>query len=362
MAVRISHPDHPQALRTLVVVLAIATMAVFVPLWAPLVLAAWVGHLTRPLLIRLEQRLGRSRRATPGRRRRAAGALVLLLLLALLGPLVLLTVALVSSAIDLLQRALQSASGEGALRTFLGGESTGIELSRLWSTPAKLVSLVREYGSRAWTALDAVAGMTAKIVIGLFVFVLGTYTTLVEGDDALGWARRYAPLRPEHFDRLVAAFHETGRGLLIGIALTGVVQSVVATIAYLILGVPSALVLGMLTFFGSLIPSVGTGLVWAPVALGLALSGRTTAAIAMVAIGLGVISVIDNVVRPIFARYGRLDLPAFVVLIAMFGALALLDAWGLVLGPLLCRLFVETLRIAREQRLTGAHLGRVDSR
>lgn len=347
MAARVSQPDHPQALRTIVVLLAVATLLVLVPMWAPLVLAAWVAHLARPMLGRWEARLGH--------RRRAAGALVLALLLVLLSPIAVITVGLVSNAIDLVQRVLRSESGSAALRAIVSSDGERIDPSALLATPSKLLAFAREYGGRAWSALNAVAGMTAKLVVGLFVFLLGTYSMLVDGEEGSRWARRHAPIRPEHYDRLAAAFHETGRGLFIGIALTGALQSLLATAAYLALGVPSALVLGMLTFFGSLIPSIGTGLVWAPVAAGLALSGRTGAAIAMVAIGVGVISVIDNVVRPVFARYGKLDLPGFVVLVSMFGALALFGAWGLVLGPLLVRLFVEALRIAREERLTGAH-------
>jgi len=347
MAARISQPDHPAALRTVVLALALLSALVFMPMWAPLVLAGWVAHLARPLLARFQRHLGG--------RRRAAGAVVLVLLVLVLAPIVLITVSLVSNAIDLVQRVLRSESGTAALRAIVSTQGDKIEPTTILTTPAKLFELARQYGARAWSALDALVGVTAKVIVGLFVFLLGAYSMLVDGEEAYRWARRHAPMRAADFDRFAAAFHETGRGLFIGIALTGLVQSVVATITYLALGVPSALVLGLLTFFGSLIPSVGTGLVWVPVAAGLALSGRTGAAMAMVAVGLGVISVIDNVVRPTFARMGRLDLPGFVVLVSMFGALALIGAWGLVLGPLVVRLFVEALRIAREERLTGAH-------
>lgn len=347
MAARVSHPNHPEAVRTIAILLAVLALAVFVPMWAPLVLAAWFAHLTRPLLSRLERRFGK--------RRRAAGVLVMAAVLLMVAPTVLIVVSMISNAIDLVNKVMQSPSGANALRSIVSANGESIDVKEALGTPDKVMGVARQYGARAWTTLQMIAGATTRGIIGIFVFLLGAYYLLVEGEGAYRWARNHAPIRPELFDRFANAFNETGRGLLVGVVLTGAVQASIATIAYVVLGVPSALVLGVITLFASLIPSVGTGLVWAPVAAGLALSGRTGAAIAMVAVGLGVISVIDNFLRPYFSRYGRLDLPAFVLLVTMFGGLALFGAWGLVLGPLLVRLFVEALRITREERMTGAH-------
>jgi predicted PurR-regulated permease PerM len=350
MAARVSHPHHPEAIKTVLLVLGVGAIAVFVPLWAPLVLAAWFAHLTKPLLDRIVDRFRG--------RRRAAGVLVLALFLVLMTPLVLLTVSVASSAVELVQGVLQSkGSAADALRSIVTTNDNGaISLGESVKTPDKIVNVARQHGARAWSAVSTIAGATARAVIGFFVFLLGAYTMLVDGDAAYSWAKRHAPVRPELFDRFAAAFNETGRGLLIGVVLTGALQSLIATIAYLVIGVPSALVFGLLTFVASLIPSVGTALVWVPVAIGLALSGRTGAAIALGVIGMTLISTIDNFLRPVFARWGKLDLPSFVVLVAMFGGLALFGGWGLILGPLLVRLFVEALRIAREERLTGAHV------
>ncbi len=349
MAARVSHPGHPEAIKTAVIVLGVAALAIFVPMWAPLVLAAWFAHLTRPVL----ERIARKKAG----RRRIAGVLVLGLFLVLMAPLVLIVVSIATSAIELVQNLSQSKGGAAdALRSIVTtGNDGSVSLGESVETPEKIVALMRQHGARAWTTVKMIAGATARGMIAFFVFLLGAYTFLVDGEKAYGWSRRHSPIRPEYFDRFGNAFNETGRGLLVGVVLTGAVQSAIATIVYFALGVPSAMVLGMLTFFASLIPSVGTGLVWAPVALGLALSGRTTAAIALLLLGVGVISLIDNFLRPIAARWGSLDLPMFVVLVSMFGGLALFGGWGLVLGPLLVRLFVEALRIAREERITGAH-------
>lgn len=348
MAARISHPNHPDAVRVVLVVLGLAAAAVFVPMWAPLVLAAWFAHFTRPILARI----CRNRLA---KRRRVAGVMVLAAMLLLLAPLVLITVSLASSAVDLIDAAMKSKSGANALRSLVSSDGGGVDPKAMLTAPDKLLGLAKQHGAKAWTAINTLAGMTANVLIGFFVFLLGAYTFLVEGDKAYTWCEQHAPVRPDLFGRFAKAFNETGRGLLVGVVLTGTMQAVVATIAYLVLGVPSALVLGLLTFFASLIPSVGTALVWAPVAAGLALTGRTGAAIALAVLGVVVIGSIDNFLRPVFAKWGRLDMPSFVLLVTMFGGLGIFGAWGLVLGPLIVRLFIEALRIGREERLTGAH-------
>jgi predicted PurR-regulated permease PerM len=106
----------------------------------------------------------------------------------------------------------------------------------------------------------------------------------------------------------------------------------------------------MLTLLFSVVPAIGTAIVWAPVAAGLALTGRTGAAIALAVIGVAVVGSVDNLARPWLAHRGKLQLPTWVVLTSMFGGVELLGAWGLVVGPLAVRLAKEALVISRQAR------------
>lgn len=191
--------------------------------------------------------------------------------------------------------------------------------------------------------------MATEALLGLFVFVYAIYVFLVDGPALLSWLEDHSPLRLEHTRRFAAAFQETGRGLLVGVGLTGLAQGLVATITYFALGVPRALVLGLLTCVASLLPSIGTALVWAPVAIGLALAGKLVAAAVMAGIGIVVIGTIDNVLRPVFSRFGELELSTFVLLTSIFGGLAAFGAGGLLLGPLFARLAKEALILARAE-------------
>jgi predicted PurR-regulated permease PerM len=331
----------PEAVKWLALAMCLAAVLVLAPLWSPLVLGAWTGVMMRPLARRLAHRFGG--------RHRAAAALTIALLVLILTPFVIVGISLVEGANELVRKLHQSPDSLNALKSLVGDGNGG-------SGSLDPKSLVQQHKSEAWAFAQQAMGALAEVVIGLFVGLYGTYVFIVDGPRFGQWMELHAPITIPHLRRLGAAFMETGRGLLVGIGLTALIQGAFATIAYLVLGVPRPFVLGLLTALAGLIPTVGTSLVWVPVSAGLALSGRTGAAIAMAVIGVAVISTIDNVVRPVLARYGSLQLPTFVVLVSMFGGIALVGASGLILGPLLVRLAVEALSIAREARFTGAHL------
>jgi len=83
---------------------------------------------------------------------------------------------------------------------------------------------------------------------------------------------------------------------------------------------------------------------------GEALTGRTTAAGILLIAGVALVGTIDNLVRPYLARRGRLELPTYVVLVAMFGGIVFMGGWGVLIAPLVVRLAKEALSILRETR------------
>lgn len=337
------------AFRWVVLALVVAAFATFLPLWAPLVLAAWAAVMARPLLLK-------TARLTGGRHR-AAGALVVLLVVLLFVPVGASLLSLSRGAIELGHNIAQSHGAKSAFISIVsggGGEQGGGDAAgpaSILQSPQKIIALVQEHGAQAMTIVSGIAGAATEALLGLFVFIYAVYVFLVDGPAMYEWAEKHAPLEIEHTRRLVAAFNETGRGLLVGVGLTGLAQGIVATITYVALGVPRALVLGLLTCVASLIPSFGTALIWVPIAIGLALAGKTGSAIIMAVVGVVVIGTVDNVMRPVFARFGELKLSSFVLLTSIFGGLAIFGTWGLLLGPLFTRLAKEALIMARVDRL-----------
>jgi predicted PurR-regulated permease PerM len=124
-----------------------------------------------------------------------------------------------------------------------------------------------------------------------------------------------------------------------------------ALAAYAVLGVPRALLLGLLSVVAALIPITGPALVWIPVAAGLALTGHPGKAAILVAVSFALVGTVDNMMRPWLSKRAHVGLSTTVVLIAIFGGMVAFGPWGLLLGPLVVRLAREALEIARDNDL-----------
>ncbi|UJR85845.1 AI-2E family transporter [Sandaracinus amylolyticus] len=333
-------PSHVIALRVGLALLFVATCVVLWPFWPWLTLAAWFAALARPMVERLAH-------ITHGRRAAAAVTTMLLLVLSL-GPLLALAVSLSADAADLVHEVTRTRSGRQAVIAIVSPDGA---IQRPDLDVPTVVHVFRSQGERAWTMASSVAGATADLVLGLFVFFTAAFFCLVDGPRAFDWVERHTPIAHRHALRFAGAFVETGRGLFVGVGLTGLVQAIIATGAYWALDVPRPVVLGVLTFVASFIPTVGTALVWVPVALGLAFTGRESEAALLAGVGILVVGTVDNLLRPVLARWGRLHMHTFVVLVSMLGGLAIAGGWGLMLGPLVVRLTLEALRIAKEEEI-----------
>jgi predicted PurR-regulated permease PerM len=318
--------------------LVLAAAVVLVPFWAPLLLAGWLALIAWPV----QRRLGKGLR----HRNVAAAAIAVTMMLALLVPASIAVISLYGPAASLAQRLLSSKSGVEALKALSQG--SGAESFSLRDLNAEqLLELARRYGANAWGAARSLLAAATVAVVNLAVFAGALFVFLVDGQRLREWLLDHSPLsRPDHH-RLENAFAEVGRGLLVGITLTALAQGAIATAGYVLVGVPQALVLGLATVFASLIPSVGSGLVWAPVTIGLWLSDRSGAAVTMLVVGL-ITSVTDNALRPLLSRYAALRMHGMLLFIAMLGGLMLFGGWGLLLGPLFVRCAIEGLEMIRE--------------
>jgi predicted PurR-regulated permease PerM len=320
-------------------VVGLAAAVALWPFWSPLLLAAWAALVAKPLHGALSRRIHR--------RKGAAALLTVLVVLAFLGPLVIVTLSLSASAVTLGQRLLESDSGAEALRALAsGGDNQSFDVRHL--EPKQLLELARQHGASALSVVKVTFGALTVTLLGVIVFVSAFYTFLLEGSALHEWLLVHSPLERGQFHRLSSVFAEVGRGLLVGVGLTALAQGVGATIGYLACGVPQPWVLGLMTVFASLIPSIGSGLVWVPVTIGLFLAGRPGAATAMLAIGCFV-SLIDNALRPLLTKYGHLRMHGLLLFVAMLGGIAVFGGSGLLLGPLLVRLTIELLTMLREK-------------
>jgi len=326
--------ERKTVLRAWTIALVLAAAIAVAPFWAPLVLAAWIADLLAPTVHRFQRALGG--------RRRGAAALVVVLVVALLVPLAAIGVEVFFGLRDLAQKLRGALEGHLPFSDVLLADGAPFPTMRGWA------HLATRYPANAWRAGSAVAQASFWTFVWIVIFVAALYRFASRGGRDYLWLARHAPIPRRAFTRFARAFRETGRGVLVSGVGTALVQGATATIVYVAAGVPRAWLLGPLTVLAALVPAIGTGLVWIPLTIELAVTGDYARAAVVGVTGAVVISVIDNVVRPVLARFGSLRLPVTVVLVSMLGGVAAFGAWGALLGPLVVRMAVEGLAIARD--------------
>ena len=203
-------------------------------------------------------------------------------------------------------------------------------------------------GSVATRALTVGQGaLTFLADLGVMLYL--TYFLLRDG-DSLG--RRFSealPLRPHLRDQLIDKFVRVVRATMKGTVLVAVMQGIVGGLIFWFLGIEPALLWGLLMGFFSLVPAVGTGIIWVPVALYLLVTGSVWEGSVLVFCGLFVIGLIDNLLRPILVGKDT-KLPDFVVLIATVSGLELFGLSGFIVGPIIAALFIAVWDIVTELR------------
>ena len=233
-------------------------------------------------------------------------------------------------------------------------------LARLGFSPQNLTDRVRDAATSiaSQSASFAAAGFsaTANTFLGFFFALLAMHATLRYWGLTVAKLEAVAPLRPEHTRALLASFRRAGRATLLGTVVTGAVQGALAAVGYWVTGVPEPAFFGIATAIASVVPAVGTLLVWVPAGLYLLLSGHLAWGIAELAWGLlVVVGFSDYVIRPRLVGDG--DMSLLLTFLALFGGLEVLGVVGLLVGPVVVSVAVVALRLYAREVEAGRSVG-----
>jgi len=209
--------------------------------------------------------------------------------------------------------------------------------------------------TRLTTALtqgaQMIATQTFNIGQNTFEFVASVFITLylsfflIRDKNAVVHALWQAvPLTPIHKQTLLQQFTIAVRATVKGNLLVAAIQGALGGLGFWALGVSGAVLWAVLMAFLSLLPAVGAGLVWAPVALYFLLAGELGKSLAMVAYGVLVIGLVDNLLRPILVGKDT-RMPDYVVMITTLGGMAVFGINGFVLGPVIAAMFMAVWHI-----------------
>lgn len=185
---------------------------------------------------------------------------------------------------------------------------------------------------------------TFEFIAELFITVYIAFFLIRDGHLLVRSVRRAIPLSPEHKKELVDKFATVIRATVKGSLLVAAIQGALGGIAFWVLGVSAALLWGVLMAFLSLLPAIGAALVWLPVAIYFLVTGAVWQGIALLAYGLLVIGLVDNLLRPILVGKDT-RMPDYVVMITTLGGMAVFGINGFVAGPAIGAMFIAVWHI-----------------
>ena len=322
----------------LLLLVSAAFVALLAGYFEPIFWAVTVGVIFLPVQHYLERKLH-------GRTSVAAVITVILIFFTVLVPAMLIASAVVKEAAELyasIQRG--EIDPGGALRWMqdvtprLAEFATriGIDVEEL---PQKL-STAAIKGSQFVGALALTAGQNvARFMVMFFLMLYLLFFVLRDGDRLLEQIIHALPLGDNRERALFAKFAEMARATIKGTLVVGLVQGFLGAVMFWSLGIDGAVFWGVVMVLLSVLPLIGASLVWIPAAIFLLVSGAYIKAFIIVVVGVLVIGLVDNVLRPILV--GRdTKMPDYLILLSTLGGLTMFGISGFVIGPIIASLFL----------------------
>jgi len=233
--------------------------------------------------------------------------------------------------------------GVGQLVT--AGNRLGISLSS--------EDLKESLGKRLQQLLAPLALRTTQflgeLLVSLGIMILATYYFFADGALMVESLRRLSPIEGHRMQELLDQFDGITRAVVVATLLSAFVQGLLAGVGYYFAGVSSLFLLTALSMLLTLVPFVGTALVWVPVCFWLyAVEGRSLAAIILAVYCMAVVSTVDNLVKPL-VLHGRSNLHPLLALLSVLGGVQALGPIGILVGPMIAAFLQSLLNIVHAE-------------
>ncbi|HUO76518.1 MAG TPA: AI-2E family transporter [Thermodesulfovibrionales bacterium] len=185
----------------------------------------------------------------------------------------------------------------------------------------------------------------AVSVAGNFVVMAFTIFFLFkDGPGFLEKIRDYLPFSENHRNRLVSQIRDMIVSTIYGGVIVAIVQGILGGLAFAVLGIGSPVFWGCSMALMSFIPVLGTSVIWFPASLILLFHGAFAKGIALILIGVLVISMVDNILKPLIIG-GRTKMPTIIIFFTVLGGIKVFGLLGLIMGPLVFALFLSVFQI-----------------
>ena len=344
------HPGRFRAIFLLLLVLGISLL--FLDMIRPFLTALFLGAILSGLMYPAYRTL---RRWLGGREGLASFAAVVLFAILLIAPVTAFLGIVANQAVHVTQSAGPWIEDMQAQLRQPGGFDELLDripwLDSLRPYQEQLLQKLGEVaGSVGALVVDRLAGVTTATVRVVFLLLLMLYAMfffLKDGRDVLHKALYYLPLSDQDERRMLDRFVSVTRAMVKGTFLIGIVQGALAGLAFWVVGIPSAAFWGTVMAVLSIVPGIGSALVWLPAAIYLLAAGQVVAGIGLILWCGLVVGTLDNLMRPwLVGRDTRM--PDLMILLGTLGGLIAFGMAGVLIGPIVAALFITVWELYGE--------------
>jgi predicted PurR-regulated permease PerM len=339
---------HNKTFIVLVVLVSLAFGWILLPFFGALFWATVLAILFTPLF-RILNRQIRNRRNT------AALLTLLIIILVVIIPFSLVTGMLVQEALALYKRVQSGELDFGRylaqmvaiLPDFVTAMLERADLTDFESIQKRFSASIMKGLQLVATQAVSIGQITLDFLIGFFIMLYVLFFLLRDGDRIMTRVRQALPLQQRLQYELAGKFTTVTRATIKGSLAVAVAQGALGGLIFGILGIEGPVFWGVVMAILSLLPAIGSALVWIPVAIYFLASGQVVQGIVLTAYGVLVIGLVDNVLRPILVGKDT-KIPDYIVLVTTLGGIAIFGISGFVIGPLIAAMFIAVWEVMCE--------------
>lgn len=345
-------------LLAIIILLFVGIYKLYAPFVTVLIFAIFFATIFYPVFRRLKKLFG-------GHGRIASLVTCFFTLLVIAIPLSLFGTLLVSEGIDAFNNISTKVQQDGYLQDFLAWE----EGSFLYDQVQKIAPIVNsdsfnineinfdfigQISSAAEKMVEVLRGQITNVlgfvkdiiwfIVSFMIFFFALYYLFKDGEMIMKKVMDLSPLPQKHEKAIFKKFKEVSLAMLFGIFFTAVIQGTLAGIGYAVVGLNNPIFWATATALFSLVPLVGTAMIWIPASLILFFSGNYVGGIGLFMWGILVVGTVDNLIRPYLIE-GRAPVHPLLTFLAVFGGILAFGLQGIIYGPIILNLLLAFLHI-----------------
>jgi len=291
------------------------------------------------------------------KKREVISALIMTLLvfIVIVLPFTLLLASLASEVVDIYHRAeeiirtgqfqayLEKAKEIPMLKWVLAKLSEYIDFSQTDPLPLILKNF-KQISNFIFTQTTILLKGLSTFAVGFFFTLLSLYYFFKDGRHLFERLKEFVPLPSEERDLLIQRFKDMIYATIYGGILIAIIQGFLGGLSFWVLGLPSPIFWGTAMALLSFIPIGGTAFIWGPAGILLLIGGAILKGVILLGLGVFVISMVDNLLRPFFIS-SRTNIHPLLLFFAVLGGIQAFGLIGVVAGPLVATLFLALIEI-----------------